>query len=327
MALWVFLYHFFMPRDLPVLRDGSVGVDCFFILSGFILSHVYAGSFQSFNREELLQFFRARFARIYPVHFAVLIVTIAAVIWIPDAIVARNPGSFSWKTLPAHFLLVNNWGIVRPGWNIPSWSLSTEWLGYLFFPLLMPRVSRWCSGRSGLFNALMAGVCLLPLAAVGIFHGPEYLTWKDRAGLIRFVTEFTAGIFLYQAYVAGFKLRREIAYAVLLLSFGLLVLNVDFRIWGIFGSALLVITCATDEGPVTWLMETDTALWLGEISYSLYMAHWLALQVFGSGLPGLAACSIGTLLLHRYVEVPGRSLGKQWASGSLRRLNSIEVKA
>ena len=179
----------------------------FSFFSGFILSHVYAGRFRSFDREELSLFFRARFARVYPVHFAVLIAVVAAVVWIPAGVVGRNPGSFPWKTLPAHFLLMNNWGIVHPGWNIPSWALSTEWLGDLFFPLLMPRVSRWCSGRSGTTVALMAGVCLLPLASVGIFHDPEYLTWKDRAGLVRFVPEFTAGIFLYQAYVAGFKLR------------------------------------------------------------------------------------------------------------------------
>ena len=89
-------------------------------------------------------------------------------------------------------------------------------------------------------------------------------------------------------------------------------------------TALLVITCATDEGPVTKLMQTKTALWLGEISYSLYMVHWLALQVFGSGLPGLLACCVGTLVLHRYVEVPGRLLGKRWATNT-RLKNSISL--
>src|ERR1700744_4959496 len=69
-ALWVVLFHMELETPIPIIEKGYLGVDIFFILSGFILMHVYADR-KEFNYNE---FVRARLARIYPLHMLSLVV-------------------------------------------------------------------------------------------------------------------------------------------------------------------------------------------------------------------------------------------------------------
>ena len=85
-ALWVVVFHFcwrfpnVRPDDYGVVREGYLAVDMFFVLSGFVISHVYK---ETFAREctvrRYFDFLKARIARIYPLHLVMLMVFLAAV--------------------------------------------------------------------------------------------------------------------------------------------------------------------------------------------------------------------------------------------------------
>ncbi|MBU6243829.1 MAG: acyltransferase [Actinomycetales bacterium] len=208
-AAWVLLYHLQGPLGvlgilgIPVLADvlrvGRLGVDLFFALSGFILTHTYltrlgprlAGS-------RTVNFWWLRLARIYPVHLVMLVVAGVAVV--AEAKVAGEAPDRAWLN-PLDFgknlLLVQEWGPEpQRGWNFVAWSLSMEWLAYLIFPLLV--LLLWRAHRRLPTAALAVLWCatLAPLVAYGLSTTDSYYT--DRWGsTIRILTEFTAGALTY----------------------------------------------------------------------------------------------------------------------------------
>src|SRR6188768_1996982 len=85
-ALWVLLFHWAglrqWGREAPVLGFGYLGVDLFFLLSGFVLTHVYLRRL-SLDWASYRQFLLLRFARIYPLYASVLLAFAAAILLIP----------------------------------------------------------------------------------------------------------------------------------------------------------------------------------------------------------------------------------------------------
>jgi peptidoglycan/LPS O-acetylase OafA/YrhL len=79
-AAWVALFH--LTVGVPILRHGDLGVDVFFILSGYVLTYVYAGKLA--NSAAYFGFIRARLARIYPLHLVTLCVLALMVVALPD---------------------------------------------------------------------------------------------------------------------------------------------------------------------------------------------------------------------------------------------------
>ena len=127
-AGWVVLYTFWPNLAVgftPALAaKGYLGVEMFFVLSGFILSHVYleAAGEKQFGYGSFLW---ARLARVYPLHIATLVgigLMAAAAI---AAGMAIDPNILGWKSLPANLTLTHAWGLApQAGWNHPSWSIS-----------------------------------------------------------------------------------------------------------------------------------------------------------------------------------------------------------
>jgi len=130
-ALWVVVFHFseiiakFVSTDRSLLlTKGYLMVDLFFIMSGFIIYHVYHESFISgISVSRFRQFIVARFARVYPLHFVTLLLIIVITVpmfgWDP---LFDNP-----RAIPTNLLLIHSFGIHKSfNWNVPSWSISAE---------------------------------------------------------------------------------------------------------------------------------------------------------------------------------------------------------
>jgi acyltransferase len=82
-AVWVMLYHMFTGRDIPVVEFGYVGVDIFFVLSGFVLAHVYLRDPGLTTGEGYLRFLGVRLARVYPLHVLTLVCLLLITIALP----------------------------------------------------------------------------------------------------------------------------------------------------------------------------------------------------------------------------------------------------
>ncbi|MHB8796394.1 MAG: acyltransferase family protein [Candidatus Nanopelagicales bacterium] len=208
-AAWVVLYHFQGPlaavglSDVPVfsdtLRVGRLGVDLFFALSGFILTHTYMSSMgRALRGRSTLRFWWLRLARIYPVHLVMLVVAGLAVV-IQAKVAGEEPGR-AWLN-PVDFaknlLLIQEWGSdPSRGWNYVAWSLSMEWLAYLAFPLLA--LVLWALHRRAPTWSLVVlwGVALTPLIEYGLSTADPYYG-SNWGSTYRILTEFTAGAITY----------------------------------------------------------------------------------------------------------------------------------
>ena len=149
-ALWVVVFHFseiiakFVPTENSLLlTKGYLMVDLFFVMSGFIIYHVYQKNFETgLSGIQFRRFIVARFARVYPLHFITLVLCLLILVpmfgWDPYM---GNP-----RAIPTNLLLIHSFGIHNSfNWNVPSWSISAEWWAYMVFPFLAIFLFKWKS--------------------------------------------------------------------------------------------------------------------------------------------------------------------------------------
>ena len=330
-AVWVVLFHLELGSTIPIVRHGDLGVDVFFVLSGFILSHVYADRMDPYDVRQYLAFLRVRIARIYPLHLFMLLVLALAVIALPD-FASEYPLAeqrFGASSFVASLLLVQNWVHWLPTcWNSPAWSLSAEWMAYLLFPAFMVATQHW---RSRLVPLLLAGGALVAFIAALLLKGVDQPQVQGVPGMLRMGCEFACGCLLFRARANGLRSWPKLVERGVL---GLLLvcLLVDGLIFlALFPIAAIVLLAAQERGLITRALATRPAVFLGEISYSIYLVHWVVVQLsnwvreplmldtrgivlWDTGLLGVVLAL--SLLSYRWVERPARRWGRRVAARS-----------
>ncbi len=285
-ALWVLCFHlsfvvgplFHVNPDFPLIREGYLGVDVFFILSGFILCHVYVSAFQPYLFRQHVHFLLVRLVRIYPLHLLML-VAFALAVWLVPA--PPDLGKFPNYTLHGFFIsafLLQNWCRYPLIWNAPAWSLSAEWLAYMILPALLI-ATRWIRT---LWQAIaLAALSLAGLASLFILSGHSLNMVGPHGGFLRLAAEFTAGVLMHRANSLG--LRRGIPWrwanllAVLVLMATLLyrpMAPVSVLVLG-----YVVFSLPMHDGFLQRILSSRCIMFLGEISYSMYLVQGLLLQL------------------------------------------------
>ena len=274
-ALWVVLFAAWPHLDVgfvPVaVTKGYLGVEVFFVLSGFILSHVYldaAGSRESFSYRGFLW---ARIARVYPLHLVTLAGMIALGAGATVAGLSVSDSLLDWRSLPAHLSLTHAWGLASSAaFNHPSWSISAEWFAYISFPAFA-WVAWRMRARPVLATALAAGAALILYAVFEPVAGFSLTEATFRWGALRIVPCFALGCALYlihrrapaphAGWVAGTSAVGLVACASLGLWDPLVVLFAGGLILGLGGL----------DNARAGVLASKPAVYLGEISYSVYM--------------------------------------------------------
>jgi peptidoglycan/LPS O-acetylase OafA/YrhL len=334
-AAWVFAYHvdlYLGPSHLlgPFagwLGRGYLGVDGFFLLSGLILARTHPefapgapGRFAAKSWRFLIK----RLARIYPVHVATLcLLAVLLLVARGQGFSPRVASRFGFLPLVQNLLLVQGWGFADAGnWNYPSWSISTEWAGYLAFPVLW-RALCWC-------EAMVAGqVVLTGFLVLGLLVSWHHdtLNLGFSQGLLRFFPEFLIGMGTARLlpHLAGNVPARGVALAGLaLLAAGAGARQDFFAVLGLW--LLLTAFAAQQEAGWAPLLGRPAALLaFGRLSYAFYMSFavaellvvnvfrqhgWAPVEhpVFFAG--GMLAVTLGlALALHVTIEIPARRLG------------------
>ena len=305
---------------ITALSKGYLAVDLFFMLSGFVLWYNYADRLRGGGRAAIADFFWRRFARIWPLHGFIMAIFVVYAL----ALVARGNDTtlFPFDKLPLHFLLVQNWGLTtRLTWNHPAWSISTELAAYLIFPFFVA-VLRWERLRT---PALVA-ICAALLGSVFLlfaWHGHDNLGSDITGlGLPRCLLEFAAGCLLCMLWGQWRELRFAglIAGAVCALSLVAgwrLQLPETAIVPLAFASGLMAL--ALSRNFLTRFLGQGTVLYLGEISYSTYLAHFLlfivfkqlflnaSLQIGWLGLLGFLVTVLAiSMAFFRFVEKPAQ---------------------
>jgi peptidoglycan/LPS O-acetylase OafA/YrhL len=300
-AIWVIFFHFhqvFLQYDLPahtqMIAKGYVMVDLFFILSGFIISHVYQQSFQTgLSAQSFRRFIVARFGRVYPLHLFTLIFLIALIPLMGGWNMIDSPSAIA-----TNLLLIHSFGIHKVfTWNVPSWSISAEWWAYMVFPFLAIFISR----RKGLAIGILAIFAILAYIAMMYWlprHDPfdpkvvvpHNLDISFDYGYLRGLAGFISGMLLYKLYEAGLfrKIFQKDIMAVCVIGCTLVCLHFglnDGVYIILFAAVIYVFAC--NEGKLHSFCNNRIAQYLGKISYSIYMIQLFPSFLIQFKLPGV----------------------------------------
>jgi peptidoglycan/LPS O-acetylase OafA/YrhL len=312
-ALWVVLYHYsvqcFPNLDATqythLIHKGYLAVDMFFMLSGFVMTHVYHRAFSESVTHHYRSFIVARIARVYPLHVLVLLLFVTTAItthFAAGASLARLDdvplrGSESVTAFAANLLMLQGLNASQLSWNYPAWSISVEFVAYLLFPFVLPTIWQ-ASARAKLSIAL----CLLvALTVLAFLSKGNFDQWDGPITLLRCLPEFILGTLLYCAFRAAPRnswLGHD-AMALLAATTIVVCLQVDapdLLITCLFGAFVLIAVLNT--GVFSEWAQTAPLLWLGDVSYSLYLLHGFVQFLAGKlltrvGISNHAALSIG----------------------------------
>jgi len=325
-AVTVVLYHssflaFNYAGGAPpwLWRRGSLAVDLFFFLSGFILTHVYGHRLdQDRSWRTIGRFLWARFSRIYP---ASLFTTVVFVLAFAVGNLLFPTGDSFIKQLIAALLLMQVPWLDKVIINSPSWSISAEWYAYLLFPFVISMIYR--------LRALTAAVvCVALLIEIAVFH--TIFSYRQPAegwgALVRALPEFAVGLFAYRYYSE--RLLRKIwendivLIAIVITIAAGCLLGAPDRLTVIL-LLMLLLASVCNSGRVAGLLNARPLRWPGEVSYSVYIFQALPFTVAVSlagtlaqhGISGLRFELIATLfafgggvLVHRCIDVPARAM-------------------
>jgi peptidoglycan/LPS O-acetylase OafA/YrhL len=328
LAAWgVVLYHVrlslsgLLPEPaIAALGKGYLAVDLFFMLSGFVIWYNYAARIRDGGWVEARLFLWRRFARVWPLHGAVLAAFAGFALLL--GLSGRDTAGYPWAELPLHLLLVQNWGFLpKLAWNHPAWSISTELAAYLLFPALVA-VWRWDKLPSWALLGI-AGALALAIHLLFAAHGERTLGARiEQLGLWRCLAGFAMGMvlcLLWQRW-QGSRLAAQsagLACALVLALGGVLALPETMFVPAAFFTGLLAL--ALSRGAAARLFGGKVLTYLGEISYSTYLAHFGLFIVFkllfvaaslqlgwGQLLGFLALVFAASILLYHGLEKPAQ---------------------
>ncbi len=283
-ALWVAVYalweHLAVGFTPEIVAKGYLGVELFFVLSGFILCHVYLTSAGE-GRFSYKDFIWARVARVYPLHLATLLGVGVLAFGAAAGGIAVDASILGWSSLPANLTMTHAWGLApEASWNHRSWSISAEWMAYLLFPAFAFVTWRL---RSRPWVAII-GVIVLSAALYLLFPRLAGFPLTEATiawGALRILPCFAFGCALYIAFRRA-PMPRPILMSAL--SAALLIGAAGLGLWdgllvGLCG--FLILALASLPNSKAGVLASRPAVYLGEISYSVYMVlvPWQLLAV------------------------------------------------
>ena len=357
----VVLYHL----GISWIPGGFLGVDLFFVISGYVITRLILDSIESANGLDIKKFYAARIRRLFPGLIVLLIVTsVMIAFFAPDAIRRFI------KDVPYVLSGTNNWHLValqqdyfqaigRPPLLQHTWSLAVEFQFYLIWPIILffiwRRFGKRVVRRAALLIATFSGIALF------LFSLQADNATAGRISHIYFGTDtHSLGLFLGSALAVSWIPRnltpnisqraQDFVDGIGVFGFiGLLCIflfidqenatlyQIAFPLAALFGCATLVsiVHPASRFSP---LLSNRVFLWIGQRSYGIYLWHWVVFQVTrpGADLTGnLLALNIARVLIVlaladislRAIEIPIRNgVVQNWFRGIKYRTKVMQKR-
>ena len=318
-ATLVLIFH------AKLISGGFIGVDIFYVISGFLITGLLLKELQTNGRISLKAFYLRRSKRLLPASFLVLFVT-AIFAWLVLPPVAR--GSIG-RDLIATALYISNYLFAwwendyqnlnaTPSPFIHYWSLAVEEQFYIFWPLYIIALAKLKSARKFVIgfslvtiSTFALGVWLTVVAPIWAFYSLPTRAW-----------ELSVGALIALMPMLKRKSKYLAIFGVTALIFSAFWFNEStafpgtYALLPVLGTAALLSSIGAWPQPLKWLATNRISVWLGKISYPLYLWHWPALvlpiALFARELylwERVAALFVTVILADlttRYVEEPIR---------------------
>ncbi len=336
----VLAYH----MGVPWIPGGFLGVDLFFVISGYVITRLILDSIAHSGGMDLREFYFARIRRLLPALLVMVIGAISAVaLFAPDAtkrLLSDIPfvltGTNNWRLVALHQDYFQTIG--RAPLMQHTWSLAVETQFYLVWPLVLLAALRWFGkkniARVALSIALGSGLALFFLSlnieeattnrvshiyfgsdthTLGLFLGSALAVSWSPANLTKNISKRAQD---FVDFVGVFGLLGMLATFLFIEESNPTLYRIAFPLSALFGSAILtsLVHPASRFAP---LVSTKPFLWIGERSYGIYLWHWVVFQLSrpnvdlrGSEIGINVARLLITFALAdislRYIEIPIR---------------------
>lgn len=318
-VLAVVLFHF----NLPGFSGGFVGVDVFFVISGFLMTSIIVNGLEK-QTFSFWGFMRARIRRILPALFV-----LCAVVMLFGWFVLEGT---AYRMLVRHvgssLLFMSNFKYWREAGYfddashdkllLHTWSLSVEWQFYMLLPLILMVVWKIFQQRQAIVATVAAlfavslamSVWLTPQDPSASFYLLHTRAWEMLAGGL---------VFLFgRRWVLSEGLRKIMAYA----GFALIVVSIFGLTPNLFWPGYWAVLPVLGTALVIWantstvLSDNPISQWLGTNSYSIYLWHWPLAAVLNfsenAGLAMQLLFIVAALLLgylsYRWIEIPSKNV-------------------
>ncbi|MEJ6574541.1 MAG: acyltransferase family protein [Actinomycetes bacterium] len=357
----VVLYHL----GISWIPGGFLGVDLFFVISGYVITRLILDSIESANGLDLKEFYAARVRRLFPGLVVLLIVTAVAIaLFAPDAIRRFI------KDVPFVLSGTNNWYLValhqdyfqaigRPPLLQHTWSLAVEFQFYLIWPIILlfvwRRFGKRVVRRAALAIATFSGTALF------LFSLQADNATAGRISHIYFGTDtHSLGLFLGSALAVSWIPRnltqnisqraQDFIDGIGVFGFiGLLCIflfieetnatlyQLAFPLAGLFGCAT-IISIVHPASRFSPILSNKVFIWIGQRSYGIYLWHWVVFQITrpGADLTGsLLALNVARVLVVlaladislRAIEIPIRKgVVQNWFRGMKYRTKVMQKR-
>lgn len=286
-AIAIVIFHF-MEWIFPQFEDNAIGhgflaVDFFFCLSGFVMGYAYDDRIKSMS---LRHFFILRLIRLQPLVIIGSVLGLIGLLWAPYS--AAEPKSISqYIQLFIYSILLIPYPVLKEkafnlfSLNAPAWSLFWEYVANVMYALLLVRIT---AKHIFVIAALAAMVLMYTSYSYGNLAGGWSMdNWE--VGGIRLAYSFCVGLLIYRRQWI-IKNRCGYLVPVLLLISALLMpfTSINWLVESLIVLILFPFIVALGAGTSTPKSLQSSSIFLGAISYPLYMTHYAAIWIFGDYL-------------------------------------------
>ncbi|KAB7751640.1 acyltransferase family protein [Mycolicibacterium mucogenicum] len=300
--LAVLVYHLF---NVP--SGGFVGVDVFFVISGFLITGILVRDAQARGNVSFKRFYWNRLRRIVPAATVVLLLTYLASVLV---FLPFRSNRIGIDALFA-FVFMSNWWFAYEGTDYFQaavqtvsplqhyWTLSVEEQFYFVWPALIFAISLIVIRKSWTHSRRMAlGTCVMATVIVASFGWALYESAHDPAWAYfnTFSRVWELGLGAVLATTAGTSARIPHSVRPFLSWSGLVVIGLGLLFistntvgfpapWAalpVLGSAMVIAAGIGEEPKYQWLLRNPLSAYIGDISYSLYLVHWPVIVILSA---------------------------------------------